>query len=127
MATLKQKRVARLIVENTNLDKPLNAGQIVEKGRYGKGAMIHPNSVLESKGVKEELKILGFDEDSAKKVVAEILNNGKEENRIRAAQEIFKVQGSYAPEKHLIKGKVDFGKLEEANNEELKRIADSGS
>ncbi len=51
--------------------------------------------------MQEELENLGFDAESAKKVVTNILKRGKEENRLKAAQEIFKVTGSYAPDKHL--------------------------
>ena len=68
--TQRQKKVARLLIENMTIDKPLNAGEIVEKSRYSNSMKIKPGQVLESEGVKQELKILGFDEESAKKVVS---------------------------------------------------------
>lgn len=51
----------------------------------------------------EELHKLGFDSNNAKRVVAEILNDETNEpkDRIKAAENVFKVQGDYAPEKHV--------------------------
>ena len=41
--------------------------------------------------------------ETAKKEVGKILTNGKEENRLRAATEVFKVTGAYAPEEKSVK------------------------
>ncbi len=103
MATVRQKKIARLVVENATLDKPLNAGQMLEKVSYGKISK-QPSRILESKGVKEELRILGFTEDAAKSVVSEILNNKKVDPnaRLKAADQVFKVHGTYAPEKSIV-------------------------
>jgi len=103
MATLKQRRVAKLIIENATLDNPLNGGEIVEKGRYSKSMVIKPSKVLESKGVKEALTEYGFSEDNAKKVVGEIMLNEKVDPsaRLKATDQVFKVQGTYAPEKSV--------------------------
>lgn len=103
MATLKQKTVARLIIENATLDNPLNDGEIVEKSRYSKSMKIKPSLVIKSKGVQEELKVLGFDETSAKEVVSEIMLNRKvkPEARLKATDQVFKVVGAYAPEKSV--------------------------
>ena len=101
MPTQKQKKIAKLIIENAKLDNPLNGGEMLEKVSYSEGIQKQPGRVLESDGVKEELENLGFSEEGAKKVVSKILYTGKEENRIKAAQEVFKVNGSYAPEKHI--------------------------
>jgi len=103
MATTRQKRVAKLIVENATLDNPLNAGEIVEKSRYSRSMVIKPSVVIESEGVQEELKALGFTEDNAKNVVQEImLNENVEPNaRLKATDQVFKVTGAYAPEKNL--------------------------
>lgn len=110
MATLRQKKVARLIVENATLDKPLNAGQILEKVRYGKVSK-QPSRVFESQGVKKELEILGFTENNAKTVVGKILLNEEADNmsRLNAADKIFKVHGTYAPEKKEIDAVVVSG------------------
>lgn len=103
MATVKQRRVAKLIIENTRLDKPKTGGEIVESSGYGVSMKKNPQVVLESDGVKEALNDFGFNEDNAKKVVSEILLSGDVEPnaRLKAADQVFKVHGSYAPEKSV--------------------------
>ena len=103
MSTLKQKKVAKLIIENSTLEEPLNAGQIVEKSRYSKSMQIKPGLVINSQGVMDALDDYGFNENNAKRVVAEILLNEEVDpsNRLKASQEVFKVHGSYAPEKSV--------------------------
>lgn len=56
---------------------------------------------LQKPSIQTELTKLGFDENNAKQVIGDILDNTEErsENRIKAAQEVFKVKGTYAPEK----------------------------
>ena len=101
MSTTKQKRVAKLIIENQTLDKPLTGGQMLEKVSYSVGLQKQPSRILESDGVKEALNDYGFSEDNAKKVVASILNDeGRDPNaRLKAADMTFKVHGTYAAEK----------------------------
>lgn len=103
MATLRQKKVAKLIVDNMDLPNPLNKGELLEKVRYSKGIQQQPSRVIESKGVTDELALLGFTPEAAKSVVSEIMNNGDVEPnaRLKAADMTFKVHGSYAPEKSL--------------------------
>lgn len=102
MATVRQKRLAKVIIENATLDKPLNAAQMLVNVGYAKTVAQHkPSEIFEGDGVQEELENLGFDEESAKKVVKSILTKGKEENRLKAADMIFKVTGGYAPEKSI--------------------------
>ncbi len=102
MGTVKQKRVAKLIIENTKLKKPLTGGEIVENSGYGVSMKKNAFVVLESEGVKEELEANGFTEENAMKVVQEIMLNAKVEPnaRLRATDQVFKVRGTYAPEKH---------------------------
>ncbi len=97
MPTLKQKKVAELIVNNANLDKPLNGGEMLEKVRYSKGIQKQPSRVLQSEGVKEHLEVLGFSETNAKEVVSEIMLNPKvnPSDRLKATDQVFKVSGSY--------------------------------
>ena len=104
MATTKQKRVAKLIIENTKLDKPLTDGEIVENSGYGVSMKKNAFVVLESEGVKEELEAQGFTEENAMKVVQEIMLNEKVEPnaRLKATDQVFKVRGTYAPEKKAI-------------------------
>lgn len=102
MATLRQKKLAKNIVENLQAKKPLNKQELVVSSGYSEmSAKSSAHIILEQKGVQEELGLLGFDEDSAKKVVKEILQFGEDDSvKLKAADLIFKVQGSYAPEKH---------------------------
>ena len=94
--TLKQKRVAKQIVEAIKLDSPPTGGEIVENSGYGKSMRLFPGRILESLGVKEELKRLGFSVEAADQVIWEMLHEGKkEETKIKAAQEIYKRMGAY--------------------------------
>jgi len=104
MGTIKQKRVAKLIIENTKLDKPLNGGEMLAKVGYAKSMhRAKVNDVLESEGVKEELEAQGFTEENAKKVVQSIMLNEKTEPnaRLKATDQVFKVHGSYAPDRSI--------------------------
>lgn len=103
-ATIKQERVAGLIIENASLDKPLNAGQILEKAGYNKNISKTPGKVINSRGVQEELEFAGFNERSAMKVVDEIMNdkNVDPSARLKATDQVFKVRGTYAPEKSIV-------------------------
>jgi hypothetical protein len=126
MATERQKKVAKLIVENVSLDDPLNAGEIVEKSRYSRSMVIKPGVVIESQGVQEELEELGFTEENAKRVVKEIMLNGDIDPsaRLKATDQVFKVKGSYAPEKRDVKVEVSsLNDLDNAKLEELKVLA----
>ena|SRR3990167_198634 len=99
MPTLRQRKVAKAIVENLQSDEPLTAGKMLEKVRYGKISK-QPSRVIESEGVQEALEDLGFTEDNAKKVVSEImLDSDNDANaRLKATDQVFKVKGSYASE-----------------------------
>lgn len=103
MATLRQKKLAVAIVNNAASEEPLNKGKLVESVGYSKiTAETKPSDILEAKGVIEELKHLGFSEDAAKRVVGEILLDEAVEpkDRLKASELVFKVSGSFAPEKH---------------------------
>lgn len=102
MATLRQKRVAKAIVDNLKVDKPRSAGAVLKSVGYGTGLQNQPKRVLQSEGVQEELKNYGFDPETAKEVVAEILIGGENDTvKLKAADMIFKVHSTYAPEKHI--------------------------
>lgn len=112
MGTTKQKRVARKLIENISLSNPKTGGEIVESSGYGVSMKKNPHVVMKSRGVKEELRVLGFDEVSAKKVVSQILNDTSIEPspRLKAADMVFQVSGSYAPSKNFnveVKVEVD--------------------
>ena len=96
MATLKQRKVAKQIVKAVELDKYPTGGEIVESSGYGKSMRLFPGRILESIGVKEELKRLGFSVEAADQVIWQMLHRGrKEETKIKAAQEIYKRMGAY--------------------------------
>lgn len=102
MSTVKQKKLAKLIIKNETLDKPLNAGQMLEKVSYGKISK-QPSRILESEGLKEALNELGFSEEGAKKVVEEIMYDKKvkADARLKATDQVFKVHGSYNEKDHI--------------------------
>lgn len=58
---------------------------------------------LQKPAIQEELRKLGFDSNNAKRVISNILNDDSLEpkDRIKAAENIFKVHGDYAPEKSV--------------------------
>lgn len=58
---------------------------------------------LNKPNIQEELRKLGFDSNNAKRVISQILNDEMLEpkDRIKAAENVFKVHGDYAPEKQI--------------------------
>lgn len=56
MATERQKRVAKMIVENQFLNKPLSKKEMLAKVSYSKGIQKQPSRIIESEGVQEEVK-----------------------------------------------------------------------
>jgi len=111
---MRQKKVAKLIVENLDSPEPLNKGEMLAKVRYSKGMQKQPIRILESKGVTDELAVLGFTPEAAKSVVSKIMNSDDVEPnaRLKAADMTFKVHGSYAPEK-TVSVNVDVGVSDE--------------
>lgn len=104
MPTIRQKRLAKAIIENSTADEPLNKQELLEKVGYSQSiATTKPTDVIQAIGVQEALAEYGFTEENASKVVTDILLNDKQESqhRLKAADMIFKVKGSYAPERHI--------------------------
>lgn len=68
-----------------------------------KTASVIATENLGKPSIQEELKKLGFDSNNAKRVISEILNDETIEpkDRIKAAENVFKVHGDYAAEKTL--------------------------
>lgn len=66
-------------------------------------ARVLGSRLLTSDNIQKELKKLGFDSNNAKRVISEILNDESLEpkDRIKAAENVFKVHGDYAPEKQI--------------------------
>lgn len=103
MPTIKQRKLAKAIVENLESSEPLNKKELLVSVGYDQTtAEAMPGRTIEQKGVQEELEKLGFSEDNAKRVVAEIMNNPDVEPnaRLKATDQTFKIHGSYAPERH---------------------------
>jgi hypothetical protein len=130
MPTIRQKRVAKAIIENVKLDNPKTGGEIVESSGYGVSMKKNPQVVLNSDGVQEALEDYGFTEDNAKRVVQEILLDEEVEanSRLKAADMVFKVKGTYAPEKS-----VNLNIVQEPSDkvkkltDELRRIQQGGN
>lgn len=103
MPTQKQKRIASLIVENSTLDKPLNDGELVENSGYGKSMKLYPKRVIDTPGVLEALSDMGFNAETAKGVVVDIMLDPEKDasSRLKATDQVFKVTGAYAPEKSI--------------------------
>lgn len=108
MSTLLQKQLANEIVKDAKrpLNKRKNKKELMVSAGYDlTSAESTPGKIIAQKGVREELKNLGFSEDGAKKVVEEIMYNKKVDPRARltATHQVFQVHGSYAPERHEVK------------------------
>lgn len=104
MPTILQRNLAKNIILNTKRKKPLNKQELVVLSGYNSvTADRHSKEVIEQKGVIESLAEEGFTEDTAKRVIKSILTNEKNDPgvRIRAAEQVFKVLGSYAPDKSI--------------------------
>src|SRR3990167_3052024 len=115
MATIRQKRLARAIVETANLDYPPTAGELLESVRYGKISK-QPSRVMKSKGVLEELENLGFTVEGADNVVQKILYKGKkEETKLKAADILYKRLGAYEDTKQGAMKAVIFMPIEIMN------------
>lgn len=96
MATLKQRKVARVIIDTLKQDSPMTGGQVLEKVGYSKNLQKQSGRVIQSVGVKEELAYLGFTTEGADSVVEKILYKGKrDENKLKAADMVYKRFGSY--------------------------------
>lgn len=126
MATNLQKNLANNIVKNLKRKKPLNKQELVESSGYSHNtATKQLPAVFEQKGVQEELKNLGFSEEKAKDVVSSIMNDPDVDAmaRLKATDQVFKVKGSYAPEKTQalnlnVKADIkDFSKFEAIRDE----------
>lgn len=102
MATLKQKRIARKIPKLIEAGEIMTGGELVASVGYGPDMQRKPGQVLNSPGVQEELNRIGFTEEKAKEVVGMILGDEdlKPEPRLKAAEMVFKVHGTFAAEKH---------------------------
>lgn len=103
MPTILQERLAGAIIKNAKASKPKHKQALLESVGYGKGvARAEQKRTFEQKGLAIALQQKGFSIDGAKAVVQSIMYSPKtkDENKLRACSEVFKVMGGYAPEKH---------------------------
>lgn len=100
--SLKEKRFPEMYIRNGG-----NATQAVidvgYKVKNRKVAQSIGTELLSKPVIKAEIEASGFTEDGAKQVVQEIMyNSAVDANaRLKATDQVFKVKGSYAPEKSL--------------------------
>ena len=116
-----QKKLAHNIAKNSRAKKPLNKTQLLESSGYSTiTAKASANVILEQPGVIKELNTLGFNEESAKAVVSEIMlsKDSKARDRLTATEQVFKVHGTYAPEKR-INANVDVNELHKVINDQI--------
>lgn len=106
MSTPLQEKLADEIIKDIKKKKPRQKKDLLVSAGYDETtALASPGRTIEQKGVVKALKAKGFSEENAKKVVEEIMLNKKVDPnaRLKATDQVFKVQGSYAPEKHDIR------------------------
>ena len=104
MPTLRQKALAKKIIEAVDMTPPPTEKALLVSAGYPQSTVLHtPGRQFDQKGVKEALAEFGFSEDIAKKVVGDILTSPKssDKNKLSAADMTFKVHGTYAPEKKI--------------------------
>ena len=124
--TIRQRRVAKNLIDNIQTHRfKLLQDLLMDAGYSELTSKQVGKTIIQSKGVQKCLEKLGFNEQAAKAAVAEILLLGKEENRLRASDMIFKVKGTYAPEKSIqLKG--DIVKLVEQLDDERRSTKKTG-
>ena len=137
MSTILQQSLAKEILKNNKRPayKRINKKELLVSAGYSEiSAEASPQKIIEQKGVRRELKKLGFDTDSAKSVIKDILSreiDGKlisASDKINASREVFKVLGEYAPEKQIIAiGRIplkndEVEKIKKEAEEKLKNV-----
>ncbi len=102
MPTLNQQRVAQKVKEVIEKRQAIDGKDILAFVGYSRGIQKNAGVVFKSKGFQKALKALGFSLEAADLVVAKILQTGREENRLKASDQIYKRLSGYAPEKHQV-------------------------
>ena len=125
MPTALQEKLAEKIIENATSSSPIKSkkGLIESVGYSGDYADNRPSEIINAKGTQEALRKRGFNPETAKEVVGEIMLNDEvaPSDRLRACGEVFKVCGSYAPEKQ-IHVDVNLRAYAELNDEQLAKL-----
>ena len=124
----KQKIVARKIAESLKTSTPKPAIDIMAEAGYGRNRR-HPKRIIESEGVKEELKAILSIEETDNVVRSIMMASEKDSDRIKASDLIYKRTGAYAPTKaeikqettELVEANIDLDSMAEMLAEELKK------
>ena len=115
VVTPKQRMLAQKLAENAKNRNAKTQGEILLECGYSQNVAKNPHAIVDAPGVKYAMWEIGFNPETAMSIVGEILVNGKEENRIRAADQVFKVFGTYAPTNvNLRKSLEPFDDIEDA-------------
>lgn len=59
----RQRKAAKAVVKNLQLDKPKSLGEVLESVGYGTGLQTQPNRVIQSAGFKQALREMGLTEE----------------------------------------------------------------
>ena len=95
-----QRRLAEKIVEDSKNSKLMNKQDLLESVGYShETARAVAQRTISSQGVQLALAELGFTISGADKVVEQILYCGREENRLKAGDMLYKRLGAYKPER----------------------------
>ena len=115
---LMQKKVAINLIDNSLKTKfKTTLALLVDAGYTVKNANANAKDIITSKGVVQALADMGFTESLAKATIANIMVNGQEANKLRASENILKVVGAYAPDKHINVNMSYADLVEKLNNE----------
>ena len=121
MPTINQQKAAKKFKEVLEGKEDLDGAGILESIGYSKAIAKNPKMVFQSKGFQEAIRHLGFSVESADLMVAKILRTGKEENRLNAADKIYKRLSAYAPEKRLNLN-ANIGLIPKERQEEIDKL-----
>lgn len=99
----KRKALASLLFHCIITGDHMTKKDMLEKAGYSTKTATHSSKEVIQSVQDGELKEYGFTKDNAKRIVASILNGKKATNaeRLKAAEQVFKVTGAYAPLKTL--------------------------
>ena len=95
MPTIRQRKAAKRVEESIKSEENPTGAEILESIGYSKSIAKNPKMIFESEGFKEALKEVGFSLEAADMTVAKILRTGKEENKLKASDQIYKRLDGY--------------------------------
>ena len=97
---IQRQRLVQNIINNQKTQRYKNLVELMVASGFSRS---YANSdgylIIKDPRIQEQLVKFGFNELTAKAIITEIAFCGEEGNRLKAAQEMFKVHGTYAPEK----------------------------